>query len=269
MYEDMLEIAINSAKSSGQIILKNSSLAHNVKLKSKIQRDVVTEVDLQSEENIKSIICKYYPDHNIIGEEGAIINKNSDYSWYIDPLDGTVNYIHGIPLYCVTMALMYKSQVILGVTYCPMMDEVYSAIQGKGTHLNDIKVSVSKNKTINEALFIAAIPTETSSINYEKTFNQINLKSRGVLRIGSTALAMAYTASGRADGFWTYQYKPWDVAAGIILIKEAGGMVTYTDLQEASENESKEKLCVAAADSIYNDFSKIFASHFNAAMSNS
>lgn len=187
--------------------------------------DLVTEIDLLSEDIIKAKIKKNYPEHNILGEEGGSLDNNSDYTWVIDPLDGTNNYASSYPLYCVSIALKYKSEVVLGVVYVPELDEMYSAIKGKGAYKSANLIKASKKEELKLALMATGFPYDknTSKINNLEPLNKILKKIRGLRRSGSAAFDLISVASGRIDAFWEFKLKEWDYAAGELIVKEAGG----------------------------------------------
>ena len=228
MKNEYLKIAIRAVESSGKILTEYFEKLHDFKQKNKNIRDLVTEVDLLSEKNIKEIIAGNFPKHNIIGEETGGLEKDSEFCWHIDPIDGTVNYSQGIPLCAVSIGLEYRREIIVGAIYNPFTEELYFASKGKGAFLNGKPIFVSRKNKFGEGLYVAAF---SSDIGKGKTkeyeiFGNINDITRGVMRLGSAALALAYLACGRIDGFWAKGLFPWDLAAGIILVEEAGGKIS-------------------------------------------
>ena len=189
--------------------------------------DLVTEIDILSEDMIKAKIEKNYPEHNILGEESGSKDKNSDYTWVIDPLDGTNNYASAYPIYCVSIALKYKEQVVMGVIYIPELDEIYSAIKGKGAYKSGEAIKISNKTTLKASLLSTGFPydKDKSEIDNLVPFSQIVKKIRGVRRSGSAAFDLISVANGRIDGLWEFKLKEWDYAAGELLVKEAGGEV--------------------------------------------
>jgi myo-inositol-1(or 4)-monophosphatase len=192
--------------------------------------DLVTEADRASEKLIASRIRAQFPTHDIMGEEGTRQESGSDYKWYVDPLDGTTNFAHGFPVFCVSLGLEYRSELIAGVLYDPTRDELFSAEAGSGAYLNGARIQVSKTKVLCESLLATGFPSHKRHKNPNIYFyHTITLRSHGVRRAGSAALDLAYVAAGRLDGFWEFNLNPWDTAAGVVLVREAGGLVTRFD----------------------------------------
>ncbi len=192
--------------------------------------DLVTEADRASEKLIVERLRAEWPSHDIMGEEGTRQESGADYKWYVDPLDGTTNFAHGFPVFCVSMGLEYKGELVLGVIYDPTRDELFSAEKGSGAFLNGERVTVSKTKRLCEALIATGFPSHKRHKNPNIYFyHTITLRSHGVRRAGSAALDLANVASGRLDGFWEFNLNPWDTAAGVVLVREAGGAVTRFD----------------------------------------
>jgi myo-inositol-1(or 4)-monophosphatase len=195
--------------------------------------DLVTEADKASEKLITDRIRKEFPGHDLFGEEGTRTNHGSDYRWYIDPLDGTTNFAHGFPVFCVSLGLTFKGERIAGVVYDPTRDELFAAERGSGTYLNGTRVSVSKVNSLKESLTGTGFPSHKRHKNPNIYFyHVITLRSHGVRRAGSAALDLACVASGRLDGFWELNLNPWDTAAGALLVEEAGGKITRFDGSE-------------------------------------
>lgn len=190
---------------------------------------MVTEVDQACEDLIVASLRKYYPDHNILAEEGGDQESHeSDYQWVIDPLDGTTNFVHGFPAYCVSIGLQYQNQPLVGVIYDPLRDELFSAAKGSGAFLNGNPISVSSTDSLGKSLLATGFPyanDETFDLNM-KLWVQIYGQTQGLRRAGAAALDMAWTACGRLDGYWEFNLKPWDIAAGTLLVTEAGGRVS-------------------------------------------
>jgi len=189
--------------------------------------DLVTEADRKSEKLIVERIKNRWPEHDIIGEEGTRTQLNSDYRWYVDPLDGTTNFAHGFPVFCVSIALEHKKERLAGVLYDPTRDELFAAEKGKGAWLNREPIHVSKTADLSESLVATGFPSHKRHKNPNIYFyHQVTLRTHGVRRAGSAALDLASVACGRFDGFWEFNLNPWDTAAGVLLVKEAGGVVT-------------------------------------------
>ncbi len=192
--------------------------------------DLVTEADRASEKLITQRIRSQWPDHDLIGEEGARRESNSDYRWYVDPLDGTTNFAHGFPVFCVSLGLEHRGELVAGVVYDPTRDELFAAEKGSGAWLNQERMHVSQTKELSESLVATGFPSHKRHKNPNIYFyHQITLRSHGVRRAGSAALDLCNVAAGRLDGFWEFNLNPWDTAAGVLLVREAGGTVTRFD----------------------------------------
>ncbi len=213
------------AREAGALLMEY--FRQRVKIEYKGDVDLVTVADRKSEALILERIRSRWPSHDVLGEEGARIETGSDYKWYIDPLDGTTNFAHGFPVFCISMALEYKGKRIAGVIYDPTRPELFAAEQGSGTFLNGDRISVSKTSNLSESLVATGFPSHKRHKNPNIFFyHQITLRTHGVRRAGSAALDLASVAAGRFDGFWEFNLNPWDTAAGVLLVEEAGGKVT-------------------------------------------
>lgn len=201
--------------------------------------DIVTEADRASEQLIREKLKAAFPTHGVYGEEGTRDQLESEYRWYVDPLDGTTNFAHGFPAFCVVLGLEHRpaglaadadGEMVAGVIYDPLRNEMFSAERGKGAFLNGRAIHVSKTKTLQESLTGTGFPSQKRHSNPNIHFyQQITLRSHGVRRAGSAALDLAYVACGRLDGFWEFNLNPWDTSAGVLLVTEAGGTVTHFD----------------------------------------
>lgn len=197
--------------------------------------DLVTEADRASEKLITERLSAEFPDHGIYGEEGVRQRIESDYRWYVDPLDGTTNFAHGFPVFCVSLGLEHRpggkdGELVAGVIYDPTRDELFIAQKGLGAWANGRRIHASKTKRLAEALLTTGFPSRKRHVSPNIHFYQeFTLRSHGVRRAGSAALDLAYTASGRVDGFWEFHLNPWDTAAGALLVMEAGGRITRFD----------------------------------------
>jgi myo-inositol-1(or 4)-monophosphatase len=214
------------ARKSGAILHDGYNTEHQVDYKGVI--DLVTEIDHQSEEYLLGEVQRDFPNHHIFSEESGIIEGNADHVWYIDPLDGTVNYAHHIPIFCVSIAYALNGVLTLGVVYEPMRDEMFLAERGKGATLNGKPLHVSSTTELQKSLLVTGFPydawnTEQDNFNNFIKFGKL---SQGVRRLGSAALDLSYVAAGRFDGFWELALKPWDVAAGGLICEESGARVT-------------------------------------------
>ncbi len=224
---DMLQTAIRAAQEAGHYLLEHRGNVRHIDTKSSAI-DLVTEIDKESERRIIEIIRSNYPTHSIIAEEGGAQPTDSEYRWIIDPLDGTLNFTHGFPIFCVSIGLEYKGKLIGGVVYDPNTHELYSAERGSGAFLNGTRIRVSETDTMINGLLITGFPYNIHN-NPDQTierFTDFLKEVQAVRRLGSAAIDLCYIAAGRGDGFWESNLKPWDMAAGIVLVEEAGGTVT-------------------------------------------
>lgn len=224
--QDFIHVAVRVAKEAGAYQLDRLGKANQIEFKGEI--NLVTEVDKACEKLITDAISAAFSDHDILAEEGGGKRRDSEYKWIIDPLDGTTNYAHGYPLFCVSIALEYKGEIVMGVVYEPNRDELFIAEKNQGATLNDQKISVSRNKTLQESLLVTGFAynireTKNNNLNH---FENMLMKARAVRRDGVAAVDLCYVACGRYDGFWELNLFPWDVGAGYLLIQEAGGRVT-------------------------------------------
>jgi myo-inositol-1(or 4)-monophosphatase len=189
--------------------------------------DLVTAADRHAEELIVARIRKQWPGHDLMGEEGSRQETGSDFRWYIDPLDGTTNFAHGYPVFCVSIALEHRNERIAGVVFDPTRNEMFATEKGAGARLNDRAIHVSKTASLRESLVATGFPSHKRHKNPNIHFyHQITLRSHGVRRAGSAALDLCYVACGRYDAYWEFNLNPWDTAAGVLLVQEAGGKVT-------------------------------------------
>jgi myo-inositol-1(or 4)-monophosphatase len=233
----------------------------HLKIEYKGDADLVTAADRASEKLIRERITEKWPGHDVLGEEQGLNDQGSDYRWYVDPLDGTTNFAHGFPVFCVSMALEYKGERIAAVIYDPTRDELFSAEPGKGALLNGEAIHVSKTPTLKESLLATGFPSQKRHKNPNIFFyHQITLHSHGVRRAGSAALDLCNVASGRFDGFWEFNLNPWDTAAGVLIVQEAGGVVTRFD-GSPFELDSRETLASNGLihRALLQEFAEIFA----------
>ena len=224
---ELKEVLLRAVNEAGQIIHHYFNGAFEIKNKEGIN-NLVTEVDILAEKKIIEIIKVSYPDHTIISEEVGELIKVSDYQWLIDPIDGTVNFAHSIPICCVSIGLLYKTELILGAVYNPMMNELFFAEKGKGATLNGKPISVSLKSNFKKACLVTGFPYAWPD-SYEhpiKVFERFILEGLPIRRLGSAALDLCWVACGRFDGFWEYNLSSWDVAAGYLIVQEAGGRIT-------------------------------------------
>jgi myo-inositol-1(or 4)-monophosphatase len=224
--ERYLQVAIAAAKEAGRIQKVHLGDLHQVEFKGEI--NPVSEVDKLCEEAISQIIRDAFPDHDLLTEESAFKGKGSSFKWIIDPIDGTTNYIHGFPFFCVSIALEIEGEINLGVVYDPLFDELFHAETGKGAFLNGNRISVSRMKELDLSFLTTGFPYDVreNADYYLRFFRQFMTKSIAIRRPGSAALDLCYVAAGRFDGYWELKIHSWDVAAGSLLVTEAGGKVT-------------------------------------------
>lgn len=227
MREPILNIAIEAARTAGTIITRAMQRLDTITIAEKQPNDFVTEIDQRVEKEIISIIKKAYPTHGVLGEEGGEI-EGDDYQWIIDPIDGTRNFIHGFPHFAVSIAVAHKGKIEYGVIYDPLRQELFTATRGKGAQLNDRRIRVGNRKRLEECLL-------GTGFAYRHKAHDLSMPSRilqsiipicgDIRRAGAATLDLAYVACGRLDGFWEVGLHIWDIAAGVLLIKEAGGIV--------------------------------------------
>ncbi|PYX86870.1 MAG: inositol monophosphatase [Acidobacteria bacterium] len=216
------------AREAGELLTRY--FAQRVKIEYKGDVDLVTEADRNSEALILQRIRERWPHHDVIGEEGARIESGSDYRWYVDPLDGTTNFAHGYPVFCVSLALEHKGKRIAGIVYDPTRDHLFAAEQGRGAFMNGERIHVSATGNLAESLVATGFPSHKRHKNPNIYFyHQITLRTHGVRRAGSAALDLCCVAAGQFDGFWEFNLNPWDTAAGVLIVEEAGGRVTTFD----------------------------------------
>ncbi|HKY32716.1 MAG TPA: inositol monophosphatase family protein [Candidatus Polarisedimenticolia bacterium] len=228
--ELLLDIAVAAAQAGGEVILK----AHGARSPGALTpstakgvNDYVTEVDREAESRIVSIIKEVYPDHDIQAEETPESAYTSEYRWIIDPLDGTTNFIHGYPMFAVSVGLSHRNRMRLGVVFDPLRSELFRAEAGAGAYLNDAPLRLGEQRRLREALLVTGFPFKAQHHlhKYLQIFEELFKASSGIRRAGSASLDLAYVAAGRADGFFEMVLSPWDMAAGAVLVLEAGGVV--------------------------------------------
>ncbi len=223
----MLNIAIRAARSAGNLIVRSLQHVEHLEITQKSKNDFVTDVDRLAEQEIINTIRKAYPEHAILAEESGNTGEN-DTVWIIDPLDGTTNFLHGFPHYCVSIGVMVKGKLEHGVIYDPLRDELFSASRGAGAQLNDRRLRVAKRKELTGSVLTTGFPFKYHHHlkAYMATFSDLFPKVADIRRTGSAALDLAYVAAGRLDGYWEIGLEKWDMAAGILIVEEAGGVVS-------------------------------------------
>jgi myo-inositol-1(or 4)-monophosphatase len=225
MPNNSLEAAVEIAQEAGKIL--REEMTRPVSIAYKGDFDLVTQADRRSEALIVSRLQKYFPGHAVAAEEGTGKDTASDYCWHVDPLDGTTNFAHRYPCFCVSMALTYKKELQLGVIYNPVYDELFTAARGEGACFNGKKIHCSKINALKNSLLCTGFPNHNREANPNFHFYwDFTLRSHGVRRDGSAALDLAFVAMGRFEGFWEFGLNPWDTAAGVMLVEEAGGKIT-------------------------------------------
>jgi myo-inositol-1(or 4)-monophosphatase len=234
---EFAHIADGIARQAGALLRKFYEKGVSTEYKGDV--DIVTEADRASEQLIREKLKAAFPTHGVYGEEGTRDQMESEYRWYVDPLDGTTNFAHGFPAFCVVLGLEHRpaglapdadGEIVAGVVYDPLRNEMFSAERGKGAFLNGRAIHVSKTKTLQESLTATGFPSrkrhDSPNVHF---YQEFTLRSHGVRRAGSAALDLAYVACGRLDGFWEFNLNPWDTSAGVLLVAEAGGTVTHFD----------------------------------------
>lgn len=224
----MIDLAVAAAKEAGAFLAESLGRVRSVDTKEGQERNLVSDIDRESERRIIGKIRERYPDHGILAEESGGSGEAAETIWVIDPLDGTTNFLHGLPLFCVTIGIEHRGELVAGVVYDPNLDELFTAERGKGAFLNGKRLSVSHAETLIASLLVTGFPYDIArnpDFAVER-FNAFLMEAQGIRRLGSAALDLCYVAAGRLDGFWEVNLHPWDMAAGVLLVAEAGGRVT-------------------------------------------
>ena len=225
--ERVARVAIQAARKAGVLLAAHVGAPSTVHTK-RNPADLVTEIDRASERLIARIVKRAFPDHGFYGEEHARRRLDSPYRWYVDPIDGTTNFVHGLPLFAISIGLAYRQAMLVGVIYDPIRRELFLAMKGRGAFLNGRRLRVSRTRSVARSLLATGFPNEfrRQPQPYLGWFLTLEARSRAVRRLGSTAISLAYVAAGRLEGFYEQQLWPWDIAAGLLLVQEAGGRVT-------------------------------------------
>ena len=224
-WKEFQDTGVAAAREAGRVLQEWSK---KFTISEKSRKNLVTEADVSAQDAIFRIIHDKYPDHSFLGEEDLDVeNAESDFWWIIDPLDGTTNYVHQFPYYCVSIALEYQGELTIGVIFDPTRDELFTAVRGEGAFLNDERIYTSNADQLYDAMCVASLPVGgTGDEPQVKQFLNVFPKARSVQRTGSAALNLSYVACGRLDAYWSGTLKPWDQAAGVVIVREAGGQVT-------------------------------------------
>lgn len=247
--DNLLSVAIQVATDAGTYIARSASEIGQLNIIEKSLHDYVSEVDRNAEKIIRSLILKEFPSHTILGEEyGSGGGCDTDYKWIVDPLDGTTNFLRSIPHYAVSIGIEYNNELTIGVVYDPAKEDLFYAQKGKGAFLNKTRISVSQKSSIDGALLATGVPFNGKNLEEISSFTStmeglLAFHTSGIRRLGAAALDLAYIACGRYDGFWEANLQPWDIAAGVLLVTEAGGIVS--DLNGGDEYLSSGNILAA------------------------
>ena len=253
----MLHTAVRSVREGGRVILMYFDQLDRLEYSSKGRNDYVSQADVEAERAVLDVLTRAYPDHGIIAEESGE-REGSEYTWVIDPLDGTTNFLHGFPMFAVSVAVKRGGVLEHGVVYDPLHDEMFTASRGEGAQLNGKRLRVSTTRQLAPSLLGTGFPFRDLGIiePWMRSFQSLLPKTSGIRRAGAAALDLAYVAAGRLDGFWEFGLKPWDMAAGALLIREAGGLVS--DVSGGQDFLESGNL-VSANPLIFEEFRKIVA----------
>ncbi len=253
----MLHTAVRSVREGGRVILMYFNQLDRLEYSSKGRNDYVSQADVEAERAVLDVLTRAYPDHGIIAEESGE-REGSEYTWVIDPLDGTTNFLHGFPMFAVSVAVKRAGVLEHGVVYDPLHDEMFTASRGEGAQLNGKRIRVSTTRKLAPSLLGTGFPFRDLGIiePWMRSFQSLLPKTSGIRRAGAAALDLAYVAAGRLDGFWEFGLKPWDMAAGALLIREAGGLVS--DVSGGQDFLESGNL-VSANPLIFEEFRKIVA----------
>jgi myo-inositol-1(or 4)-monophosphatase len=255
----MLNIAIRAARAAGSLIVRYVDRVDSLNIKEKARNDFVSDVDRMAEQAIIETIRRSYPDHEILAEESGA-SGNSEFQWIIDPLDGTTNFLHGFPHYSVSVALRHRGQLDQGVVFNPISQELFTATRGSGAQLDNKRIRASTHKGLDQTLLGTGFPfRELQHLDsFMASMQAVIPHAAGVRRTGSAALDLAYVAAGRLDGFWEFGLAPWDMAAGALLVREAGGIVTDCD---GSDRYMDSGNIIAAAPKVISELSAQIEPH--------
>ena len=258
----MLNIAVRAARAAGNVIMRQLDRVDSLNVESKQRNDFVSEVDRQAEAKIIETVLQAYPDHAVLAEESGA-SGNSDYLWIIDPLDGTTNYLHGFPQFAVSIALQKAGKLEQAVVYDPVSQELFTASRGRGAWLDNKRLRVSSRRTLQDCLIGTGFPFRPGQDvdAYIKVFKDFIENTAGVRRPGAAALDLAYVAAGRLDGFWESGLQAWDMAAGALIIREAGGIIGDFS---GGENWMSQGQMVAGNPKIFHSMLQVIKPHLDA-----
>jgi len=259
----LLNVAVMAARRAGSVLIRKMSSLQKLKIEQKGHNDYVSDADLAAEKAVIDCILKHYPDHAILAEESGAQGA-SDHLWIVDPLDGTTNYLHGFPVFAVSIGVQINGRMEHGVVYDPMRQELFTASRGDGAQLDGRRIRISGQKQLERALVGTGFPFRQSEKELKPYLNMLGktvLNTSGVRRPGAAALDLAYVAAGRLDAFWETGLAPWDLAAGSLLIREAGGIISGLD---GSENFMDTGHVLCGTPKIYKDFAKLCAKDIKA-----
>lgn len=256
----MVNIAVRAARRAGEIMVRQWNQLESLRVTDKGRNDYVTQVDLMAEEAIVGMIRDHYPDHAVLAEERGAVGEH-EYQWIIDPLDGTTNYLHGFPVFSVSIAVAHRGELQHAVVYDPLRQEIFTATRGEGAQLDGRRIRVSRQNNLGSALIATGFPYRSNQPyldQYLQMLRAVMLDSAGVRRPGSAALDLCYVAAGRVDGFFELGLSKWDIAAGALLIREAGGRISDFD---GSDRYLDSGNVVAGNPKVYVALSKLLAPH--------
>lgn len=233
-WEESLKVAEEASRMAGEMLRRHIDSSREIVYKGAV--NLVTNFDRRSQEVIFSHLSSRFPDHDFLAEEDLCEQRGSEFRWIIDPIDGTTNYAHNFPIFCVSIALEWKSNVVCGVIYDPMREEMFSAISGKGSVMNGHRIQISATGDLDKSLLATGFPYDIreSEVNNIDHFVNFATRAQAIRRCGSAALDLCYVACGRFDGFWELKLSPWDVAAGVLIVEESGGRVSDFQGETAS-----------------------------------
>lgn len=268
--QPLLNIAIRAARRAGEVIVRGMNRVHRLEVRAKGQNDFVSEIDTQAEAAIIEIVRRSYPDHAILAEEsghsgGRSAEHESEFTWIIDPLDGTTNYLHGFPQFAVSIGIQRRGRMEHGVVYDPLRQELFTASRGEGAQLDGRRIRVSAHVGLERALIGTGFPYRANLQwldAYMEMFKAVTRATAGIRRPGAAALDLAYVAAGRLDAFWEFGLSPWDTAAGALLITEAGGLIGSLTGAEYRQQEH----IVAGTPKVYAPLLELLSGHLPASL---